>query len=149
MDVRDGIKKAKHQRILMLLNCGAGEDCWRVSWTARRLNQVNPRGNQPWIIIGGTDAEAQAPIFWPPDAKSRLIGKDSDSGKDWRQKKKRTAENEIVKYHQLMDMNLSKLWEIVKNREPWHAEVHRVAKSQTGFSYWTTTIVRKKREWCC
>ena len=53
--------------------------CWRrccVPWTARRSNQVNPKGNQPWIFIGRTDAEAEAPIFWPPDGKSQLIGKD-------------------------------------------------------------------------
>ena len=50
------------------------------------IKLVNPKGNQPWISIGRTDAEAEAPILWPPDAKSRLIGKDPDAGKDWRQK---------------------------------------------------------------
>ena len=84
---------------LMLSNCGAGEHCWRVSWTARRLNQVNPTGNQPWIFIGGTDAEAQAPIFWPPDEKSQLIGKDPDAGKDWRQEEKGMTEEEMVGWH--------------------------------------------------
>ena len=59
--------------------------CWRrllrVPWTARRFQPVHPKGNQSWIIIGRTDAEAEAPILWPPDAKNWLIGKDPDSGK--------------------------------------------------------------------
>ena len=67
--------------------------------------------------------------------KSQIIGKDLDAGKDGRQKEKGVAEDEIDSITDSTDMNLSKLWEIVKNREPWHAEVHRVAKSQTGFSY--------------
>ena len=66
---------------------------------SKEIKPVNPKGNQPWIFIGMTDAEAKAPIFWPPDAKSWLIGKDSDAGKDWRQKEKRAAEHEMVGWH--------------------------------------------------
>ena len=88
------IKKAKCWRI------DAFELCWRrllrVPWTARS-NQINPKGNQLWIFTGKTDAEA--PILWSPDAKSWLIGKDSDAGKDWRPKKKRAAEDEMVGCH--------------------------------------------------
>ena len=80
---------------LMLLNCGIGEDLI-VSWTARRSNQSTLKENQSWIFTGRTDAEAEAPILWPPDMKSRLIGKDSDAGKDWRQKEKRMAEDEMA-----------------------------------------------------
>ena len=58
---------------------------------------VNPKGNQSWIFIGRTDAEAKAPILRPPDAKSQLIGKDPDAGKDWRQEEKGAAEDEIVR----------------------------------------------------
>ena len=57
---------------------------------------VNPKENQPWIFIGRTDAEAEAPILWPLDAKSWHIGKDPDAGKDCRQKEKRAAEDEMV-----------------------------------------------------
>ena len=60
------------------------------------IKPVNSKGNQPWIFIGRTDAEAEAPIFWLPEAKSRLIGKDPDGGKDWGQKQKGVKENEIV-----------------------------------------------------
>ena len=58
---------------------------------SKEIKTLNPKGNQPWIFIGRTDAEAEAPILWPPDAKSQLIGKDPDAGKDWRQEEKGTA----------------------------------------------------------
>ena len=63
----------------------------------KEIKPVNPKGNQPWIFTGGTDAEAEAPIFWPPDVKSWLIWKDSDAGKDWREKEKWVAEEEMVR----------------------------------------------------
>ena len=68
---------------LMLLYCGAGEDFWE-SLGQQWDQPVNPKGNQPWIFIGRTDAEPEAPTLWPPDAKSRLTGKDLDAGKDRR-----------------------------------------------------------------
>ena len=75
-------KKAERQRIDAFKLW-----CWRrlliVPWTARRSNKFNPKGNQLWIFIGRTGAEAEALILWPPDAKSWLIGKDTDAGKDW------------------------------------------------------------------
>ena len=84
----------------------------------KEIKPVNPKGNQPWIIFGRIDAEAEVPILWLPDVKSQLIRKDPDAGKDWGQKEKRVAEDEMVKYHHnSMDMNLSKLWEVVKDRE--------------------------------
>ena len=55
---------------------------------SKEIKPVNPKGNQPWTFIGKTDAEAEAPIIWPPDAKSQLIGKDPDGGKDWEQAEK-------------------------------------------------------------
>ena len=64
---------------------------------SKEIKPVNSRGNQPWIFIGRTDAEAEAPILWPLDAKSRLTGIDPDSGKDWRQKEKRAAEEEMIR----------------------------------------------------
>ena len=62
---------------------------------SKEIKPVNPKRNQPWILTGRTNAEA--PIIWPPDAKSQLIGKDPDAGKDWRQKKKGAAEDEMVR----------------------------------------------------
>ena len=63
----------------------------------KEIKVVNPKGNQPWIFIGSTDVEAEAPILWPPDVKSLLIGKDPDAGKDWRQEEKGLAEDEMVR----------------------------------------------------
>ena len=65
----------------------------------KEIKPVNPKGNQPWIVIGRTDAEAEAetPVLGPFNVKSQLIGKDPDAGKDWRQKEKRAAENEMVR----------------------------------------------------
>ena len=69
----------------------------------KEIKPVNPKGNQPWLFIGRTDAKAEAPILWPLDAKSRLIGKHADAGKDWRQEEKGTTENEIVRWHHRLD----------------------------------------------
>ena len=78
-------------------NCGAGEDSWRSTLDSKENKPVNPKGNKPWIFIGGIDAEGEASILWPPDMKSRLTGKDSDAGKDWRQEEKGVAENDMVR----------------------------------------------------
>ena len=67
--------------------------------TARRIKPVHPKGDQSWIVIGRTDDEAETPILWPPDAKSWLIWKDPDAGKDWRQEEKGMTEDEMVEWH--------------------------------------------------
>ena len=85
---------------------------------SKEIKPVNPKGNQPWIFIGRADADAEAPVLWPPDAKSQLVGKDPDSGKDWRQEEKGAAEDEMVrKHHQLNGHEFEQLWERVKDRE--------------------------------
>ena len=65
----------------------------------KEIHSVHPKGNQSWIFTGKTDAEAESPIFWPPDAMSWLIGKDPDAGKDWGQEEKGTTEDEMVGWH--------------------------------------------------
>ena len=65
----------------------------------KEIKLVNPKGNQPWIFIGKTDADAEAPILWPPDAKNWLLGKDPAAGKDWRQEEKGMTEEEMVGWH--------------------------------------------------
>ena len=69
----------------------------------KEIKPVHPKGNQSWIFTGRTDAEAEAPILWPPDAKNWLIGKDPDAGKDWRQEKRWTTEDELVGWHHQLD----------------------------------------------
>ena len=65
----------------------------------KEIQPVNPKGNQSWELIRKTDAEVEAPILWPPDVKSWLIGKDPDAGKDWRQEEEGTTEHEMVGWH--------------------------------------------------
>ena len=92
------VKKAEHQRIDAFKLW-----CWRrleSPLDCKEIKPVNPKGNQPWIFIGRTDAEAKAPILWPPNPKSPLFGKDFDAGKDWRQEEKGMTEDEIVEWHQ-------------------------------------------------
>ena len=87
-------------------------ECWRIDafepWCWRRLESsldckeiqpVHPKGNQSWIFIGRTDAEAETPILWPPHVKNGLIWKDPDAGKDWRQEEKGTTEDETDGWH--------------------------------------------------
>ena len=114
----------------------------------KEIKPVNPKGNQSWIFIGRTDAEAETPILWPPVEKSWLNGKDLDAGKDWRLKKKMVAEDKMVVYHhQFMDMNFGKLQEIVRDRKAWHAAVHGVTKGQIWMSNWTSTTEKFTDQW--
>ena len=119
------VKKAEHQRI------DAFELwCWRrllrVPWTARR-SRVNSKGNHLWIFIGRTDADA--PILWPLDAKSQVVGIDPDAGKDWRQEENGVTEDEMIGWHHQVSRHLSKLQEIVEDRGSWHTAVHGIAES--------------------
>ena len=73
------------------------------SLDSKEIKAINPKGNQPWIFIGRTDAEAETPIPGPPDAKSWRIGRDPDAGKDWGQEEKRMTEDEMVRWHHWLD----------------------------------------------
>ena len=86
----------------MLLNCGVGEDLESPS-DCKEIKLVNPKGDQSWVFIERTDAEAEAPIFWACDAKSQLIGKEPDPGQDWRWEEKGMTEDEMAGWHHWLD----------------------------------------------
>ena len=80
--------------------------CWRTLESpldCKEIQPVHPKGNQSWAFDGRTDAETETPMLWPPLAKSRLIGKDPDSGRDWGQEEKGTTEDEMAGWHHRLD----------------------------------------------
>ena len=105
---------------------------------SKEIQPVHPKGDQSWVFIGRTDAEAETPILWLPHAKSWLIGKSPDAGRDWGQEEKWTTEDEMAGWHHRLDgMGLGRLQELVIDREALHAEIDGVAKSRTWPSDWT------------
>ena len=132
-----------HKEGWVLKNCGFWvvvlEKTLESPLDSKDIKPVNPKGNQPWIFIGRTDSEAEAPILWPLDANSRLIGKDRDAGKTESKRRGRQSMRWLDSITDSIDVNLSKLQEIVKDREAWHPAVHGVTKSWTWPSLWTTT----------
>ena len=107
---------------------------------SKEIKSVNPKGNQPWLFIGRTAAEAKAPRFWLPDAKSPLIGKEVMLGKiEGRRRRGPQGMRWLDAITDSMDIHLRKLSEIVRDRVAWHAVVHGVAKIRTWLSNWTTT----------
>ena len=131
-------------------------ECWRIyafeavvlektlesPFDCKKIQPVYPKGNQTWIFIGRTDAEGDAPILWPPDVKSWLIGKDPDAGKtEGRRRRGRQRMRWLDGITVSMDLSSSKLWEIVLDRESLHAASHGSTKRWTPLSNRTTIYV--------
>ena len=103
MDVRVGLWRKLSAEELMLLNCGVGEKTLESPLDCKEIQPVHSEGDEPWDFFGRTDAKAETPILWPLHAKSWLIGKDPDSGRDWWQEEKGTAEDEMAGCHHWLD----------------------------------------------
>ena len=138
MDVRVGLWRKLTAKEFILLTVVL-EKTPESPLDCKEIQPVNPKGNQSWMFIGRTDAKTEALILWLPGAKIWFIRKDPDAGKDWKQKEKRAAEDELDWITDSMDMNLSRLWETMKDREAWHVTVHVVTRSWTWLRGWTTT----------
>ena len=104
----------------------------------KEIQSVPSKGDQSWVFFGRNDAKAETPILRPPHAKSWLIVKDSDAGRNWGQEEKGTAEDEMAEWHHWLD-GCEFEWtpELVMDREAWYAAIHGVAKSRTRLSDWT------------
>ena len=101
---------------------------------------MNLKWNQSWIFIGRTYAEDETSIHWPPDTKSRLIGKDPDAGKNWRQEEKGMTQDEMARWHHpLNGHEFEQALGVGMDREAWHAAVLGVTKSWTWLRDWTDT----------
>ena len=103
MDVRVGLWRKLSDEELMLLNYGVGKDSWETLGLRRSNQSILKEISQSWVFFERKDAKAETPVLWPPHAKSWLIGKDSDAGRDWGQEEKGTTEDEMAGWHHHLD----------------------------------------------
>ena len=125
------------------------EKALEIPLASKEIKPVNAKGNQPWIFIRRTDAEAEVLILWPPDVKSWLIGKDLDAGEDWGQEEKGPKEEEMVGWHHWLNGHeFEQTQGYSDGQGSLVGAVHAAANCQTQLSAWTTTTVRQEVPIC-
>ena len=137
MDVRVGLWRKLSTEELMLWTVVL-EKTLESPLDCKEIQPVHSKGDQPWECFGRNDAKAETLLLWPPHAKSSLIGKDSNAGRDWGQEEKGTTEDEMTGWHHGLDGGESE-WTlgVGMDREAWRAAIHGVSKSQTRVRDWT------------
>ena len=147
MDVRIGLWRRLSAEELMLLNCGVGEDSWDPL-DCKEIQPVHPKGDQSWVFIGRTDAEAETPVLRPLRVKSWLIGKDSDAGRDWGQEEKGTTQDEMAGWHHGLDgrwvwVNSGRWW-WTERPGVWFMGSQRVGHNWATELNWTDTLITNR-----